>query len=188
MKQAVLMSIKPKWVRLIASGQKTVEVRKTRPKIVMPFKCYIYETQGRKWQNKNEPQMQEGKGRVVGEFVCDKLFPIFSFSGSRFWLNETFVKETMLEENEILRYAGGAKEIYGWHISNLKIYDKPKPLSDFIHPSIGCCNEGKCRGCKFLEEGNGYNLEDDCAADFDTDMYSILRRPPQSWCYVEELP
>ena len=31
MKQAVLLSIKPKWVGLIASGKKIVEIRKTRP-------------------------------------------------------------------------------------------------------------------------------------------------------------
>ena len=45
--KSVLISIKPKWCELIASGKKTVEVRKTRPKIETPFKVYIYETQGR---------------------------------------------------------------------------------------------------------------------------------------------
>ena len=39
---AVLISIKPKYCELIASGKKTVEVRKTRPKIPTPFKGYIY--------------------------------------------------------------------------------------------------------------------------------------------------
>lgn len=39
---AVLLSVRPKWCELIASGKKTVEVRKTRPKIETPFKCYIY--------------------------------------------------------------------------------------------------------------------------------------------------
>lgn len=38
----VLLPIKPKWCELIASGKKTIEVRKTRPKIETPFKCYIY--------------------------------------------------------------------------------------------------------------------------------------------------
>lgn len=38
----LMLSIKPKWCELIASGRKTIEVRKTRPKLETPFKCYIY--------------------------------------------------------------------------------------------------------------------------------------------------
>ena len=44
--KSVLISIQPKWCELIASGKKTVEVRKTKPKLETPFKCYIYCTQG----------------------------------------------------------------------------------------------------------------------------------------------
>ena len=43
--KAVLISIQPKWCELIASGKKTIEVRKTKPKLETPFKCYIYCTQ-----------------------------------------------------------------------------------------------------------------------------------------------
>lgn len=39
---AVLISIRPKWCEKIISGEKTIEVRKTRPKMDTPFKCYIY--------------------------------------------------------------------------------------------------------------------------------------------------
>ena len=42
MSKAVLISIQPKWCKLIAEGEKTLEVRKTRPKLKTPFKCYIY--------------------------------------------------------------------------------------------------------------------------------------------------
>lgn len=45
--KSVLISIKPKWCELIASGKKTIEVRKTRPKIEIPFKVYIYCTHAR---------------------------------------------------------------------------------------------------------------------------------------------
>jgi hypothetical protein len=38
---AVLISIRPKWCEKIASGEKTIEVRKTKPKLLTPFKCYI---------------------------------------------------------------------------------------------------------------------------------------------------
>lgn len=46
MSKAVLISIRPKWCERIASGEKTIEVQKTRPKLETPFKCYIYETRG----------------------------------------------------------------------------------------------------------------------------------------------
>lgn len=44
----VLISISPKWCKKIASGKKTIEVRKTRPKCETPFKCFIYCTKPRK--------------------------------------------------------------------------------------------------------------------------------------------
>ena len=40
--KSVLISIRPKWCELIASGNKTLEIRKTRPKLETPFRCYIY--------------------------------------------------------------------------------------------------------------------------------------------------
>lgn len=42
MSKAVLISIRPEWCEKIINGKKTVEVRKTRPKMDTPFKCYIY--------------------------------------------------------------------------------------------------------------------------------------------------
>lgn len=43
----VMISIHPKWCGLIASGEKTVEIRRTRPKFDTPFMCYIYCTKER---------------------------------------------------------------------------------------------------------------------------------------------
>ena len=40
--KAVLLSIRPKWCCKIANGEKTAEVRRSRPKIDTPFTCYIY--------------------------------------------------------------------------------------------------------------------------------------------------
>ena len=42
MAKSVLISIRPEWCQKIASGEKTIEVRKKRPKLAPPFKCYIY--------------------------------------------------------------------------------------------------------------------------------------------------
>lgn len=68
MKKAVLISIRPKWCQKIADGEKTIEIRKTRPRLETPFKCYIYCTQG------GVALGMWGKhGKVIGEFVCDQI-------------------------------------------------------------------------------------------------------------------
>lgn len=194
--KAVLMSIKPKWVELILNGKKTVEVRKTAPKLETPFKVYVYETKG----TSETPIVYEdgymdfhGRGKVIAEFVCDYKYDLFPFGmGSCVELNgelvsnEIFCNLCCLTEQEICDYIG-MRDGVGLHISELKEYDKPKELSKFIRPSNGCCNEGKCNGCKFLDKGLDGIIEDDCLADFDTDSYSILRHAPQSWQFVEEL-
>ena len=46
MRKAVMISIRPKWCEKIVIGEKTIEVRKTRPKLETPFECYIYRTKG----------------------------------------------------------------------------------------------------------------------------------------------
>lgn len=58
MSKAVMISIRPKWCEKICRGEKSIEVRKTRPKLETPFKCYIYETGGGdlwKRRSRNEP-------------------------------------------------------------------------------------------------------------------------------------
>ena len=131
--KAVLISIRPKWCELIARGEKTIEVRKNRPKLEMPFKCYIYRTKGSikhlindKWVN-----MDVG-GTVIGEFVCDAILPIFvaySDPNSRIALRE--FPFTGLTDKEIMDYLGNGKTGYGWHITDLVIYDRPKELNEF---------------------------------------------------------
>lgn len=72
MSKAVMISIRPKWCEKIVNGEKTIEVRKTRPKLETPFKCYIYETQGRTdtpWVDKDGHMIFAGRGQVIGEFV-----------------------------------------------------------------------------------------------------------------------
>lgn len=200
MSKAVLISIRPKWCELIASGKKTIEVRKTAPKIETPFKCYIYCTKP-SFEYEDFIALENGRfiyggGKVIGEFTCDRIFPITVEENGPFseergdGYSEDYSSKGFydcLTDKEFDAYLNG-KPGYGWHISDLVIYDEPKRLSDFIRPSGGCCNEGKCTGCKYIDKGNGYNVEDDCLANFDTDMYSIVTRPPQSFCYVEELP
>lgn len=198
--KSVLISIQPKWCELIASGKKTIEVRKTKPKLDVPFKVYIYCTIDEPLYQSGEKFWCEsagefGNGKVIGEFVCDEITPLFNvattswnlLAGNVHEYAKGLVKMACLTEEEMHEYAKG-KNCYAWHMSDRVIYDTPKELGEYIVPSkIGCCNEGKCRGCKWFDRGNGFDLEDDCNAKFDTDEYKPLRRAPQSWCYVEEL-
>ena len=210
----ILISIQPKWCELIASGKKTVEVRKTRPKIDTPFKCYIYCTKDKHgWFDFLNKTRRDGK--VIGEFVCDIIQSYecefvndncyeeianvhIDEDGDEIgfieWSNDSGVpyekielhKESCIQYNELKKYMGmGFGTFYGWHISDLVIYDKPKELSEFVVEGDCSCND--CNGCKWFERGNGYNVEDDCRLPYEYDFKSVkpLKRPFQSWGYVE---
>lgn len=153
MSKAVLISIRPEWCEKIMSGQKTIEVRKTRPKMNPPFKCYIYKC---------------GNGKVIGEFLCDEIINI---NGAR-RIPSDIARPTCLEPAELHQYLGAAVG-YGWHISNLKIYDHPYEMSSFRG---ACKNDWWCESCAMYSERSGT-----CR-----NAGLQITRPPQSWRYVEK--
>ena len=195
--KSVLISIQPKWCELIASGKKIIEVRKTRPKIKTPFTVYIYQTRkpvsvsfsgtGRHISEYDKTYYYNKRsGKVIGEFLCKSTLPIsvtYSDPNNKIALRE--FPYTCLTDKEIMDYLGNGKQGWGWHISNLVIYDKPKELSEFVVEGDCSCND--CNECKWFDKGNGYNVEDDCRLPYEYDFKSVkpLKRPPQSWCYVE---
>ena len=143
--KCVMLAIRPKWCEKIVKGEKTIEVRKTTPKCETPFKCYIYMTQGKlkdlgiysEWVYKN-------RMKVIGEFICDKVDEYNFHNGltefnsmglpSRIYGSYLIFaddyKSMCLSYDEVKNYGKG-KTLYGWHISDLKIYDKPRNLSEF---------------------------------------------------------
>lgn len=180
MGHAVMISIRPKWCDLIASGKKTIEVRKTRPKLETPFKCYIYETKRKTdvptFIDEDGHYIYDGRGQVIGEFVCDGIITVDCDSINLFnrETGEYIHTETSLSREELWKYTKGLCAL-GWHITDLVIYDKPKELSEFLKP----CHYGDV-SC-FLCDKSGYN------DDMHIDCFNRLTRPPQSWCYVEEV-
>lgn len=170
--KAVLISIQPKWCELIASGQKTLEVRKTKPKLKPPFKCYIYCTlkgsneffkenlngDVAKW---NRGKWDLRKGKVIGEFTCD-TFVLDRTYGH----DPLFYGAACMNAIEVAAYALN-NPMYGWHISDFKIYDKPRELSEFANSSSRL---------RFSDTKDGFPLQ-----------WSGLQKPPQSWCYVKEV-
>lgn len=171
--KSVLISIRPDWIQKIFSGEKTIEVRKTFPKLPPPFKCFIYCTKPR-YDHEDILMTMAGPlsyywggGKVVGEFVCtrftnvrwlQKIVP--DESGEKFTrvyqTDHDALKKACISEAEAAEYSNGLGTI-GWHISDLKVYDKPKPLSDFK---------------RWNRTGSLETLE-------------RLKRAPQSWCYVD---
>lgn len=134
---AVLISIRPKWCEKIINGRKTIEVRKTRPKMDTPFKCYIYKC---------------GNGKVIGEFLCDQIIEDRTYGH-----NEEFYRAACMSAYDAAAYAMQSP-MYGWHISDLRVYDHPRDLWEFT-------------GLRITKDG--FEL-------------SLITRQPQSWRYVEE--
>lgn len=128
--KAVLISIRPKWVELIASGEKTIEVRTTRPKIERPFKCYIYQS-GKNLTSTVYGTEFSKSGYVIGEFACDTFITDKSCGH-----DELFNGAACLKEDEAANYAKG-KPLYGWHISSLKMYDEPLWLTQMTAEKRG---------------------------------------------------
>lgn len=203
--KSVLISINPKWVEKIASGEKTIEVRKSAPKET-PFKCYIYCSKNnaneivllKNYKNRfifGDYRNADGhfytiaNGKVIGEFVCDKVdeynfhegLTEFNSMGLPSRIYGSYLifaddyKAMCLSYDEVKNY-GKEKTLYGWHIADLKIYDKPKELSGFGR-KCDYASEIHCRDCLILGD-----LDSCCGV-----MCKPLTRPPQSWQYVEEL-
>nr|DAG38436.1 MAG TPA: helix-turn-helix domain-containing protein [Caudoviricetes sp.] len=159
--KAVLLSVKPKWCEMFASGKKTIEVRKTAPKLETPFKAYMYCTKAgymyRCRFDENHLAIPEvWNGKVVGEFICERVTEHeICDSGAvvNYWAEG--LQHSCLTVSQIDEYVGkrsssdyGKKsKVYGLHISDLKIYDKPRELGEFG-----------------------------------------IARAPMSWCYVEQAP
>lgn len=193
MSKAVLISIQPYYVFLIiakAMGwdipqEKIVEVRKTIPRDKdWNRKVIIYCSKNKKSFAKipkeYQPLMESFLGKVIGEFICDEIvsFGFTPYNHGEYMVsgdkenNRDVLKESCLAFNDMYEYIG--EEFgYAWHVSDLKIYDKPKGLSEFKKINRDCYYSDlgfaipKCEECR----------NKDC----------FVQRPPQSWCYVEEI-
>lgn len=191
MRKAVLISIKPEWCELIASGKKTVEVRKSRPKIETPFKCYIYCSKngisiygdGKSYVTDYSKLLEKGakkgfetasgffkwNGKVIGEFVCKHIYT-YSTCDSADGMSFTdmdITEMSCMTKNELEAYEMSAEPkentVYKVGLFAWRISD----LKIYDKP-------------KELPEFNGLRT-----TKFGYEPVEI-KRAPQSWCYVEE--
>ena len=213
--KAIMISIKPQWVEKILNGEKTIEIRKTMPKCELPCKVYIYCTMGKNTivyvERKGEKDWygniakntmivtrpkydymnytNETLGKVVAEFTLNKVDTVERdlndwLPKNRYDVSNELLKDINLNQEQLWNY-GEDKILYAWYIDNLKIYDKPKELSEFS----GFIPNNKCE-----KHENGFACDKCDAYDKEHDTCLALyycrkpiKRPPQSYCYVEEL-
>lgn len=184
----IMISIQPRWVADILNGDKTIEVRKTKPNCDLPVKVYIYCT------NTGRPlvygDVQVGLGDFVEKYTqtynwgrkdAEKIWGVLNGKVvAEFTLNkiETIHEGEIYNADKMMRYAGlssqmlneytKGKTFYCWHIDDLIVYDEPKLLQNFFYP---------CDGCEKLGT-------DRCTEEFSYCKAKVVK-PPQSWCYCE---
>lgn len=205
--KAVLRSVKPYWLYLILTRKKTVEIGKSCPQAkdwnkVVELYCSKDMRSFNRIPEEDKKWMRKYLGKVACRFVCDwiseyesnfssacdgeirevfydpddneRIAPIIAEVGDKCG----FMWRACMSWKELRSYMGDApKTFYAWHISQLKIYNKPKELNEFVRP---CSYKGICYSCeRFMPNGSGDRNFRFCNTK--------ITRPPESWCYVQEL-
>lgn len=178
-----MISVTPKMCEKVARGDCTILVRKTRPKIETPFKCYIYQTKKfvpvdiTDGVNKHRPFLRKNQAKVIGEFVCDGIedFLVFENGSVQYW-NFHELEKSCLTYNELSKYIGKNRKGYAWRISDVVIYDEPREIGEFKKAGFMTEEEWLFNlypntHCHYVAWAQRFNIE----------------KPPKSWCLVEEL-
>ena len=188
--RAILISIRPQWVEKILNGEKTIEIRKTKPNIKLPCKVYIYCTKGKptlqyfyNWRNykpisehstwadgRTINAGEYGNGKIVAEFTLKNIVKFDIESILFLGKEKEFMQKSCLGGLSLRKYLGN-KIGYAWHVEDLKIYDKPRELSEFIKTCP--YDDSPCKVCEYY-------------SDYSGECRNIITRPPQSWRYVEK--
>lgn len=169
----ILASIKPYYYYLIGEGKKKIEVRKSALKN-LPQDIVFYMSKDEKSFAKIPKEFQEKYrkhfGKVGLKATCNGgifMIPL----GLRGFEESKETLNAMCLTNEDLNAYGGFKTLYGWKLSNLRIYDKPKELSEFRKPckiSLPLCDR-----CEYYSIWNS--------------RCENITRPLQSYMEVKEL-
>lgn len=187
--KAVMINLSPEECMRIASGEQKAFFKKIRPNFNEPFKGYILCSKSgtRVFGNdksfvtdnfsllKSEKDFERtsgmGKwnGKVIGEFVCKDIYKItdcithYQVQG---WVEKELldiIGDACSNYSSLYSYLA-KKSAFAWYVSDLKLYDKPKAISDFCKPDY----KSKCFGIWVWKQG------------------SFLTQPPMSWCYVKD--
>lgn len=210
--KSIMLSVQPKMVAKILNGEKTIEIRKTKPNCELPVKVYIYFTKGK-------PYLQDVRnvkifncawalfdtddvknwdnninGQVVAEFTLNKIDTydddtIHTFSSEHYanW-NDFQLNKACIHEEDFENYAND-KWLYGWHITDLKIYDESRELGEFrkpcISPNMPYCPSCPV-GCATISDSEAEAYREFGECDTEWCCLNWIKKAPSSWCYVEE--
>ena len=200
----VLASLKPYYYYLVGEGIKKIEVRKDMPKASdWDNEVLFYMSKDEKSFAKIPKEFQEKYrkhfGKVGMQFICNKVDEYNFHNGltefnsmglpSRIYGSYLIFaddyKSMCLSYDEVKNYGKG-KTLYGWHISDLKIYDKPRELSEF-NAVCKYINEDKsCHFRKVMCPYQQFDYNEDGSINI-VECSRVITRPPQSWMYVEDL-
>lgn len=123
----VLLSIHREWAEFILNGEKTLEIRKTPPRMVIKLRralpVYLYETLS-----------NGGKGAVIGKCMCKGWIPV--------WLEnnqptvpagsiDSILQASCLTKQQLVDYLGKSKKAYAWMIAQPERFEQPIPLTKF---------------------------------------------------------
>lgn len=199
--KSILMSIRPEWCEKIFYGEKTIEVRWNRPKLEPQFTVYVYCTKAKNIREDglyllpNDKELYLGckekdlgfvcwegdfrNGKVIGSFICDRIDeiePDLEYYSDGYDIDDDRLAETCLTREQLREYGKGVT-LYGWHITEPHLFEKPRDITEFAV-------FGKC-----ADECSEYDF---CARDIAEDRVAckcfkrtFLKRPPRLWCYVE---
>lgn len=201
-KPKILMPIHPRWCEKIFNGEKTIEVRRSAPKIDTPFEALVYCTRAKDIRKDglyllpNDRQLHLGceekdlefvcregdfrNGKVIGSFVCNKV------DEYKYHIFEDDYKAMCLSYDEVKTYSKG-KTLRGWHITEPKLFDEPRELSEF---GTICKKDGndECGDCPYLQVYvNSYPCDDCVDTWCGVGNIKPITRVPQSWIYVERM-
>ena len=169
----ILMSIRRRHNANIESGEKDIELRTRPPKIKPPFRVLTYETLG-----------EGGRGMVTNEWVCDK---ITEYNIKNEGVPAYIKIHGCISHSEVVKYTNkGEKVLSSLHISELRLYDKPRPLTDYYTVCKAYSLDDPiryCEKCCYFVDARGYEYdESDCGCS----GRKPITRPPQNWCYANE--
>lgn len=166
MAKAILMSIRKEHNKNIFDGIKRFEGRKTLPAII-PLGNHIDNTSTYNPSEYDvicyvyEPTTGGGCGKVVGQFVCD-----FAQTFHSKIANMKMVANALCVTEDFAKQYFNREKGYMLRVCIPQRYDKPKELSEFRSHNVRT----------YIMDENGYPMPT-----------HEIKRPPQSWCYVEEL-
>lgn len=175
--KAVLMAFDAIDCNLIFNGEKTIDARKVAPNLKPPYTVYMYMKAAKErfplWEyitayTNSKGEIVNGSQKVVGEFVCDQTRDYIPFGLRGYELPSEWYRDMRCSKEWLDQY-GGLRTLRGLHIAAPKAYDTPKELSEFK------------KGCNDMYDPQFGSYCGYCPHP------CFLTRPPQSWCYVEEV-